>query len=88
MDVGILYNKLENDINALKLEKKKLKEELEFYKSLFNTHHNSVIFNLKIKKIKGKEVWVDNIRDSKEYINSLDKDEEVIEWLKPVKCER
>ena len=65
-------------------------EELQLYKSLFNNYKfsSSLILNLRIKTIQGEKVWVDKIRSSKEYIKSLDKDEEIIEWLKPVKCER
>jgi len=64
-----------------------LQTELDFYKSVFNTHNNSCIFNLHVKTIKGQKVWIDHIRDTDSF-HLLDKDEEVIEWLKPVKCER
>ena len=64
-----------------------LKSELEFYKSVFRTHHNSCLFNLHIKKIKGKKVWIDRLRDC-DMFHLLDKDSEVEEWLQPVKCER
>ena len=63
-------------------------KDLEFYKSLFKSHHNSCLFNMKIKYLKGEKVWVDPIRDSREYISSLDRDIEVDEWLKPIKPER
>ena len=69
-------------------EIRKLKEELEFYKSLFVTRRNSCIFNLKIKKMNGKNVWVDRVRDQREDFLKLDRDEEVEEWLKPIRCER
>ena len=69
-------------------EIRKLKEELEFYKSLFVTRRNSCIFNLKIKKINGKNVWVDRVRDQREDFLKLDMDEEVKEWLQPIRCER
>lgn len=69
-------------------EIRKLKEELEFYKSLFVTRRNSCIFNLKIKKMNGKNVWVDRVRDQREDFLKLDMDEEVEEWLQPVRCER
>ena len=67
---------------------KKLEEELNFYKSLFKERNNSCIFNLKIKKINGKNVWVDRVHDQREYFLKLDEDDEVREWLKPVRCER
>ena len=43
---------------------------------------------LTIKKRKGKKVWADHINDNRNYIESLDKDDEIEEWLKPTKCER
>jgi len=67
-----------------------LKNELELYKSIFKTHYNSVIYNLKLKKINGKKIWIDKIKISSNYelLNILDKDNDVIEWLTPVRCER
>ena len=53
-------------------EIKNLKEELEFYKSLFVSRRNSCIFNLKIKKMNGKNVWVDRVRDQREDFLKLD----------------
>ena len=65
-----------------------VKEELALYKSLFKSHLNSVVFNLHIKKINGKNVWVDPVRDDRGYIRELDKDKDVEEWLKPVRPSR
>jgi len=67
-----------------------LKNELDLYKSIFITHSNSVIYNLKLKKINGKKIWVDKIKISSQWslLNKLDKDKDVIEWLTPVRCER
>ena len=64
-----------------------LKNELYFYKSLFDTHQQSVIFNLSIKKKRGNKVWIDRIREH-HIVHQLDKDPEVLEWLEPIKCER
>ena len=36
-----------------------LKKDLEFYKSIFQTHSNSAVFNLKIKTIDGERLWID-----------------------------
>lgn len=69
-------------------EIRKLREELEFYKSLFVSRRNSCIFNLKIKKMNGKNVWVDRVLDQREDFLKLDRDKDVEEWLKPVRCER
>jgi len=81
-------SKMKNYITEIDNKNFELKEELDFFKSLFKTHRNSVVFNLKIKKKQKKCVWVDNINDDLKYIESLDRDDEVIEWLKPVKCNR
>ena len=82
----VIVNKTE--IKKLNKLNEELKSEIILYKSIFNTHNNSAVFNLKIKKRKGKKVWVDKILDNKKYIESLDIDEEIIEWLKPVKCSK
>ena len=65
-----------------------LRKELEFYKSVFKSHRNSLVSQVKIKTINGRKVWIDHIRDDKKFIESLDRDEEVEEWLKPIKAER
>jgi len=64
-----------------------LQRELDFYKSVFKTHNNSCIFNLHIKTKNGKKVWIDRVRETHKF-NELDVDDEVKEWLHPVKCER
>ena len=77
-----------DDLKDCKNKLKKCSEELKLYKSIFKTHRNSAVFNLKIKKKNGIPVWVDRIRDCRDYILSLDTDDEILEWLKPVRCER
>lgn len=62
--------------------------ELELYKSLFKTHKRSVVYNLKIKKKNGKKLWIDKIHTDKMFLKTLDQDAEIIEWLKPKKCEK
>ena len=76
----------ENVKNELRI--KELEEELEFYKSIFKTHRNSAVFNLRIKTINGEKIWIDKIKISTEYnlLNSLDEDDEVREWKTPVRC--
>ena len=83
-----VYGKLKQENEKLINENSNLKNELEFYKSLFNKRRNSCIFNLKIKKMNGENVWIDKVLDQREDFLKLDKDEEVEEWLKPVRCER
>ena len=65
-----------------------VKEDLEFYKSIFKTHRNSAVFNLRIKSINGERLWVDKVRADYSLKKQLDPDEETIEWLQPVRCER
>jgi len=65
-----------------------LEKELDFYKSIFKTHRNSAVFNLKIKTIRGNRIWYDKVADRMNVLYLLDIDEEVLEWLKPIRCER
>ena len=65
-----------------------VKEDLEFYKSIFMTHPNSAVFNLRIKSINGKRLWVDKVNAEHSLKIQLDPDEETVEWLQPIKCER
>ena len=88
MDKSNIMKDPNQELNIVKKELNIVKNELNFYKSLFKTHHNSVLFNLSIKKRNNKSVWVDHIRDRREYLLSLDSDDEILEWLKPIRCER
>ena len=65
-----------------------VKEDLEFYKSIFKTHENSAVFNLRIKSINGQRLWVDKVNAEHSLKIQLDPDEETVEWLQPIKCER
>ena len=65
-----------------------LQNELDFYKSIFKRRTNSAIFNLRIKTINGQRIWYDKVMDHMDLLHLLDEDEEVIEWKKPVSCER
>ena len=75
-------------LESVENELAKVKEDLDFYKSIFKTHGNSAVFNLRIKSINGKRLWVDKVRADYSLKIQLDPDEETIEWLKPVRCER
>ena len=88
---NIPENKRENVKSDLKdLKIKELENELDFYKSIFTTHRNSAVFNLRIKTINNKKIWIDRISIVTDYLllNKLDVDKEVIEWKTPVRCER
>ena len=88
----LIRNLPENKQNEIRLYKENilLKEEIEFYKSIFKTHGNSAVFNLRIKTKNHKKIWIDKVRDrcERNFILSLDQDDETREWLQPVKCER
>ena len=75
-------------LELVKNELATVKDDLEFYKSIFKTHGNSAVFNLRIKSINGERLWVDKVRADYSLKIQLDPDEETIEWLKPVRCER
>jgi hypothetical protein len=83
-------NKNRSINKGLETQIKELNEELEFYKSIFKTHGDSGVFNLRIKTIDGKKLWIDKVRErcNRELILSLDQDEETMEWLEHVRCER
>tara|TARA_B000000532_G_C18599357_1_gene290588 strand:- start:144 stop:398 length:255 start_codon:yes stop_codon:yes gene_type:complete len=74
-------------IESLKERIVELEEDLEFYKSILEMK-NSCIYNLYIKTIDGERVWVDRVLHQREDFLKLDKDPQVEEWLKPIKCER
>ena len=83
------HESIQNEIQLMN-QNIELKKELSFYKSIFHTHFNSAVFNLRIKTINGEKVWVDKIKAYTDYklLERLDKDDEVLEWMKPIRCER
>jgi len=86
-----LQNELDSTKDELESTKDELdstKDELDFYKSIFKTHRNSVVYNLYIKYKDKQRLWIDKIRTDNYYLKQLDEDDDIIEWLKPVRCER
>ena len=77
----------EEQSESLKERIIELEKDLEFYKSIMKMR-NSCIYNLHIKTINGERVWVDRVLHHREDFLQLDRDLQVEEWLKPVKCER
>jgi hypothetical protein len=84
---GELYS-TKGKLHSTKGELYSTKSELEFYKSIFKTHRNSVVYNLYIKYKDKQRLWIDKIRTDKYELQQLDEDKDIIEWLKPVRCER
>tara|TARA_B100000767_G_C19361326_1_gene367978 strand:- start:212 stop:469 length:258 start_codon:yes stop_codon:yes gene_type:complete len=72
---------------GLRLKNIELKKDLEFYKSILEMR-NSCIFNLREKTKKGERVWIDVINAETKELLELDMDDEIKEWLKPIKCEK
>jgi hypothetical protein len=83
-----IIDALNEENNRLQNELDYTKGELDFYKSIFKTHRNSVVYNLYIKYKDKQRLWIDKIRTDKYELTQLDEDEDIIEWLKPVRCER
>ena len=79
---------VQNELVTVQNELVTVQNDLEFYKSIFKTHRNSAIFNLRIKSINGQRLWVDKVNSEHSLKIQLDPDEETIEWLQPIKCER
>ena len=71
----------------LRLKNLELKKDLEFYKSILEMR-NSCIFNLREKTKKGERVWIDVINAETKELLELDMDDEIKDWLKPIKCEK
>ena len=76
------------ELDSIKCELDSIRGELNFYKSIFKTHRNSVVYNLYIKYKDKQRLWIDKIRTDKYELQQLDEDKDIIEWLKPVRCER
>lgn len=71
----------------LRLKNIELEKDLEFYKSILEMR-NSCIFNLREKTKKGERIWIDVINAETKELLELDMDDEIKEWLKPIKCEK
>ena len=76
-----------NETILLKEQISQLESDVKFYKSILEMR-NSCIFNLHEKTKNGKRVWIDIINTDKNELLELDLDDEIKEWLKPIKCEK
>ena len=83
-----IIDALNEENNRLQNELETTKADLDFYKSIFKTHRNSVVYNLYIKYKDKHRLWIDKIRTDKYELTQLDEDKDIIEWLKPIRCER
>jgi|TARA_B110000503_G_scaffold29971_1_gene48399 endo-beta-N-acetylglucosaminidase D len=76
-----------NETILLKEQISQLESDVKFYKSILEMR-NSCIFNLHEKTKKGERVWIDIINAETKELLELDMDDEIKEWLKPVRCEK
>ena len=76
-----------NETILLKEQISQLESDVKFYKSILEMR-NSCIFNLHEKTKNGKRVWIDIINTDKNELLELDLDDEIKEWLKPIRCEK
>ena len=83
-----IIDALNEENDRLQKDLNEKNDELEFYKSIFKTHRNSVVYNLYIKYKNKQKIWIDKIRCDKYELKQLDEDEDIKEWLKPIRCER
>tara|TARA_B100000780_G_scaffold272686_1_gene235231 strand:+ start:1406 stop:1687 length:282 start_codon:yes stop_codon:yes gene_type:complete len=74
-------------INLLQEENKKLREELEFYKTISN-FGNSLVGNMCVKFKDGIKIWIDRQKVTKETLDQLEKDEDILEWLDTIQTIR
>ena len=74
-------------IKLLQEENKKLKEELDFYKTISN-FGNSLVGNMCVKFKDGKKIWIDRQKVTKETLDQLEKDEDILEWLNTIQTIR
>lgn len=80
--------KYKNEIKKIKNQNYILNQDIKFYKSIFKNHFNSVVYNLRIKYKNGERVWIDKLKFNPYDYDDYDEDEELKEWIKPIKCER
>ena len=76
-----------NETILLKEQISQLESDVKFYKSILEMR-NSCIFNLHEKTKNGKRVWIDIINTDKNELLELDLDDEIKEWMKPIRCEK
>lgn len=67
-------------INLLEEENKKLKEEIDFYKSISN-FTSSLVGNMIVKIKDGKKIWIDRLKVDKKTLQELEPDEDILAWL-------
>jgi hypothetical protein len=71
---------MDNEINNILLENKKLKQEILFFNEIFK-FYDSLIYNMKIKYKNGKKTWIDIQKITEKELKELDQDEEILKLI-------
>lgn len=77
----------EQTIQRLTQTNKQLQGKIDFFNTMYD-HSGSLISQMYIKTKNGKPVWVDCLRSSVEFLETLDKDEQVDRWINEHKYTR
>lgn len=67
-------------IQQLKQSNQKLQEKIDFFNTIYE-HSGSLVSQMHIKTKNGNPVWVDSLRTSIKFLETLDKDDEVDQWI-------
>jgi len=74
---------LKKHIEELQKQTVDLQKEIDFLKSI-SEHYSSLVSNMYAKTKNGEKVWVDKQTITKKELLELDKDEDVVVWLKSI----
>jgi hypothetical protein len=70
----------EQTIQRLTQTNQQLQDKIDFFNTIYE-HGESSVYQMNIKTKNGKPVWVDSLRSSVEFLETLDKDEQVDQWI-------
>ena len=76
-------DKLRDENTELKKQNEELQKEIDFLKSI-SEHYSSLVSNMYVKTKNGEKVWIDKQTITKKELLELDKDEDVVVWLKSI----
>jgi len=76
-------DKLRDENTELKQQIESLEKEIYFLKSI-SEHYSSLVSNMHVKTKNGEKVWIDRQTVTKKELLELDKDEDVVVWLKGI----
>ena len=70
----------EQTIQRLTQTNQQLQDKIDFFNTIYD-HSGSLVSQMYIKTKNGNPVWVDSLRSSVEFLETLDKDEQVDQWI-------